>query len=93
MAFKRGVSFFTDKLLDVHDWNVNVMRDLEIKGYCTAAHTLFSGAGQVLYQAKLYLNHDALQTVNRMAHFTEFALTLGCSLDDMDGTHDPHQRI
>lgn len=65
----------------------------KIKGYITAARTLFSGVGQALYQAKLYVNHRVLYAVNRVAHFTEFALTLGCSLDDMDGTHDPHQHI
>lgn len=36
------------------------MRDLKIKGYITAAHALFSGVGQVLYQAKLYINHHVL---------------------------------
>lgn len=60
MVFKRGVSFSSDKLLDIHDKNPNVTRDLKTKGYIAAAHTLFSGVGQVLYQAKLHVNHRVL---------------------------------
>ena len=36
------------------------MRHLKIKGYITAAHSLFSGVAQVLYQAELYVNHHVL---------------------------------
>lgn len=62
MVFQSGLSFFffSEKLLDIHDWNLNVMTGLKIKGYISAAPTLLSGVGQVLYQATLQINHHVL---------------------------------
>jgi len=52
MLFKMGISVFSNKVLDIHDWKLSVMRVVKIKGYITPAHTLFSGVGEVLHPSQ-----------------------------------------